>query len=73
MSDGKNITLSVSVHGGSKKRNSLMSDEEVGYLSSLEKWRQELLEEEDRAQLWIDRTTVYLVRGYFLLMMHCKH
>ena len=73
MSDGKSITLSVSVHGGSKKRNSLMSDEEVGYLSSLEKWRQELLEEEDRAQLWIDRTTVYLVRSYFLLMMHCKH
>ena len=73
MSDGKSITLSVSVHGGSKKRNSLMCDEEVSYLSSLGQWQQELLEEEDRAQLWMDRTTVYLVRSYFLLMMHCKH
>ena len=73
MSDGKSITLSVSVHGGSKKRNSLMSDEEVSYLSILEHWRQELIEEEDRAQLWIDRSTVYLVKHYFLLIMHCKH
>ena len=73
LSDGKSITLTVSVHGGTNKPSGPMSDEEVNYLSKLYQWRQELIEEEDRARLWIDRRTVSLVSNYFLLMMDCKH
>lgn len=73
LSDGKSFTLAVSVHGGTKKRSGLLSDEEFNYHSKLDQWRQELIEKEDRARLWIDRSTVSLVSNYFLLMMHCKH
>ena len=66
-------TLAVPVHGGTKKRSGLLSEEEVDHHSRLGHWRQELNEEEDRARLWIDRGTVYLVSNYFLLMMHCKN
>ena len=73
MSDEKSITLAVSVHGGTKKQSGLLSEEEVSHYSRLDHWRQELNEEEDRARLWIDRGTVYLVSNYFLLMMHCRN
>ena len=72
LSDGKNQTVAVSVDGGTKRRKGLLSDDEVNHLSILGKWRQELLEEEDRARLWIDRRTVRLVSSYFMLMMLCK-
>ena len=72
LSDGKQQTLVVDVEGGIKQRSGLMSDSEVDYLSILSKWRQDLLEEEDRARLWIDRRTVRLVSAYFMLMMQCK-
>ena len=73
MSDGKSITFVVPVHGGTKKRSGLLSEEEATHCSRLSHWRQELNEEENRARLWIDRGTVYLVSTYFLLMMHCKN
>ena len=72
LSDGKSMALAVAVEGGTKKRSGLMSDSEVDYLSRLDKWRQDLLEEEDRARLWMDRRTVRLVSAYFLLMMQCR-
>ena len=72
LSDGRNMTLAIGVHGSTKKREGLLSDSEVNYLSRLEQWRRDLHEEEDRARLWIDRRTVRLVRAYFLLMMQCK-
>ena len=72
LSDRTSMAVAVAVEGGTKTRSGLMSDSEVDYLSRLEKWRQELLEEEDRARLWIDRRTVRLVSAYFLLMMQCK-
>ena len=58
--------------GNCQIREDLLSDSEVDYLSMLEKWRQDLHEEETRARLWIDRRTVRLVSAYFILMMHCK-
>ena len=72
LSDGKSMTMAVAVEGGTKKRSGLMSDSEADYLSILCKWRQDLLEEEDRARLWIDRRTVRLVSTYCLLMMQCQ-
>ena len=64
--------MAVNIHGGTKELRDLMADEEVGYLFRLNEWRQDLLEEEDRAGLWVDGRTVRIVRSYFLLMMHCK-
>ena len=72
LSDGTSMALAVAVKGGTKKRNGLMSDAEVDYLSRLGKWRQDVLEEEQRARLWMDRRTVRLVSAYFLLMMQCR-
>lgn len=72
LSDGRNLTMAIGVDGGTKKREGLLSDSEVDYLSMLEQWRQKLHEEEDRARLWIDRRTVRLVSAYFILMMQCK-
>ncbi len=72
LSDGKSMAMAVSVLGGTKKRSGLLEDEEVDYLSQLQKWRQELQEEENRARLWVDRRTVRLVSAYFILMMECK-
>ena len=73
LSDGKGMALAVAVEGGTKKRSGLMSDSDVDYLSRLDKWRQDLLEEEDRARLWMDGRTVRLVSAYFLLMMQCRN
>ena len=64
--------MAVKIHGGTKDSSSLLADEEVDYLSKLAQWRQDLLEEEDRARLWVDGRTVRIVGSYFLLMMHCK-
>ena len=72
LSDGRNMTMAIGVKGGTKKREGLLSDDEVDYLSMLEKWRQDLHEEEARARLWIDRRTVRLVSAYFITMMQCK-
>ena len=72
LSDGSSMTLAIVVEGGTKKRDDLLSDSEVDYLSRLDKWRQDLHEEENRARLWIDRRTVRLVSAYFILMMQCK-
>ena len=71
LSDGKSFRLGMSVHGGTKKRTDLLDDEEFEYQERLDRWRQELYEEENRAQLWIDRGTVSIVRSYFMLMMKC--
>ena len=72
LSDGRNMTVAIGVLGGTKKRSGLLEEDEVDYLSQLQKWRQELQEEENRARLWIDRRTVRLVSAYFILMMECK-
>ena len=71
LSDGKSFRLGISVHGGTKTRTDLLDDEEFEYQERLDRWRQELYEEENRAQLWIDRGTVSIVRSYFMLMMKC--
>ena len=70
--DGQNIVLAVDLRGRSKKRTRPMSDEEVEDLSKLSQWRQKLLDDENRARLWIDAHTVHLVSSYFILMMQCK-
>ena len=72
LSDGRSLTMAIDVRGGTKRREGLLSDSEVDYLSMLGQWRQDLHEEEDRARLWIDRRTVRLVSAYFILMMQCK-
>ena len=72
LSDGTRLTLAVPVVGGAGKRNDPMTDIEIEYLSRLQAWRQQLLEDEDRARLWISSRTVRIVSHYFLLMMHCK-
>ena len=72
LSDGRSMTMAIGVKGGTKKREDLFSDHEVDYLLMLEKWRQDLHEEEARARLWIDRRTVRLVSAYFIMMMKCK-
>ncbi len=71
LSDGKSQTMMIPVDGGTRKSGPL-SDYEVEYQSRLERWRQELHEEELRVRLWIDRRTVALVSNYFLLMMQCQ-
>ena len=72
LSDGKNLTMMIPVDGGTRQKSGSLSDYEVEYQSRLERWRQELHEEELKARLWIDRRTVALVSNYFLLMMQCQ-
>ena len=38
----------------------------------LNRWREELLEEESRARLWVNERTVHVVSAYFLVMMQCS-
>gem|GEM_PF-1851650 len=72
LSDGRSMTLAIRVEGGTNRRDGLLDDSEVDYLSKLEKWREDLHEEENRARLWIDRRIVRLVSAYFILMMQCQ-
>ena len=72
LSDGTRLTLAVRVIGGTENRNDPTTDSELKYLSKLQAWRQQLLEEEDRARLWVSNHTVRIVSHYFLLMMQCK-
>ena len=72
LSDGKSMTLWVSVQGGTKKRTDLLSDDEVEYQSQLNRWREELREEENRARLWVNERTAHVVSAYFLTMMQCS-
>ena len=72
MSDGTRLTLAVRVKGGARKNGKPMTDSEFEHNSRLQAWRQKLLEDEDRARLWLSGRTVQLVSHYFLLMMHCK-
>ena len=72
LSDGTRQTLAIRVMGSTETRTDPLSNSEVEYLSRLEEWRQQLLEEENRARLWISNHTVRGVSNYFLLMMQCK-
>lgn len=72
LSDGTRQTLAVRIMSGTETRTDPLSNSEVEYQSKLAEWRQLLLEEEDRARLWISSHTVRAVSHYFLLMMQCK-
>ena len=70
--NGINMTLTVSLQGGTAE-NRPLSDEEMEYDASLSQWREESREEEDKARLWIDVHTVDMVATYVLLTSHCSN
>ena len=73
LSDGKQFRMAVSVQGGKRPRSGLLDGDETRYQEQLSVWRQALYHEANRAELWIDHTTLGLVRAYFLIMMECMH
>ena len=73
LSDGKMVKIHICVHVPETKDNSNLSIEQVKYQNKLMQWRNELYDEQRRAQLWIDPLVTDLITKYMFLMMKCKH